>query len=372
VGLSTLMFGFRNTGGSAALADDRNVLLITVDGWNHDTVRGPVLSAWIAEGAWFSEAVTPAPAVRAANATALTGLHPLRHKVLFDDTPLDAGYTSLAELLEREGYATGAFVSSPALNADSGLAQGFRVHDDDFAPFISGLYRLNLVKLLFAHRSGGRTADATVDRFESWFQAKSDLPFFAWVQLPAGDPEPSIARIDAALREAGVLDETLVMVAGTRGEARSHGATGENGLYDDVIRVPLAVRAPGVDRVVTEVGQQVRLMDLPGSAVTWLGLPPLDAEGVDLLDYVSGRRSATVWCALIGRTPDGSGVRIGLRNNGVKYLKDRSTGAEELYYVPTDPAEANDLKDRQPDTLANARLLLAGEEIRLDKLLGAP
>lgn len=368
VGLATVGFALRDTGGTHALADDKNVVIVSVDGWSPPASPGPGLQGVRAGGTWFADAITPAPSVRAANATLLTGLHPLRHRALFDEDLLSWRVISLAELLTQEGYATGAFVSDPAVRADSGLEQGFLVYDDDHAPWIAGLLRVNLVKLL-APAVGGRSGDATVARFEGWLASKADLPFFAWVQLPAGsDPDPWIARIDAALASAGVLDETLLFVAGTRGEARSHGLSGDRGLYDDVVRVPLAFRAPGVEVAVREVPQQVRLMDVPGTAVTWLGLDPLDAEGVDLLDYATGRRSATVWSALIGRNADGD-VLIGLRNNGVKYVRNRRTGAEELYHVPTDPAEARDLTGSQPDTLRSAQMLIGSEVVRLDQLL---
>ncbi|MEZ4317075.1 MAG: hypothetical protein R3F61_06215 [Myxococcota bacterium] len=363
--LSAVFFAFRDTGGTYALPDERNVVIVTIDGWSHDDPP-----ASLADGTAFDNVVTPTPESRAAAATVLTGLHPLRHRVIEDSAALSWSYITMPELLEAQAYATGAFVSSWAVNADSGLEQGFRVFDDDFSPVLGGLFRLNVLKPVAARLQLGRSGDATVDRFEGWLAGKAETPFMAWVQLPAGgDPEALVGRIEAALQAHGVVDETLLAVVGTWGEPEPGGHPGRYGLYDDTVRVRLLLRLPGVQRTVTDVPQQVRLMDVAGTAMDWLEFP-METEGVNLQRYVEGTASATVWCSLVGRTPDGSGVRVGLRNNGIKYLRDRESGAEELYHVDNDPTETRDLTSSQNETLDAARRMLATEEIALDKILG--
>lgn len=365
VALSAVFFAFRDTGGPHALPDDRNVVFVTIDGWSHDAPPADLPGA-----ATFENVVTPTPDTRAAAATVLTGLHPLRHRVIDATRELSWSYISLPEILEQEGYATGGFVSSWDVNADSGLEQGFRVYDDDFSPLLGGLFRINVLKPLARSLRLSRSGDATVDRFEGWLAAKADYPFMAWVQLPEGsDVVALVQRIDGALAAHGVTDETLLVVVGSYGEARGHEVSGHYGLYDDTVRVRMIVRAPGVDLRVPSVPQQVRLMDVSGTATGFLGVESFETEGVDLLRYIDGGASATVWCSLVGRTPDGAGVRMGLRNNGIKYLKDRTSGAEQLFHVDADPGETNDLVATQAETLEAARRMLATEEIALDRIL---
>jgi len=363
--LSAGFFAARDTGGPYALADDRNLVFITVGGWNAGTHTDA-----LSDSVLFGNAITPTPDTRAAAATVLTGLHPLRHRVLDASAPLSWAYITVPELLESEGYATAAFVSDSAANADSGLEQGFRVFDDDFSPIISGLFRLSLLKPLASRLAPGRSGEATIDRFEGWLGSKSSYPFMVWIHLPAGaDLAANIGRIDTALSAAGVEDETLVVATGTYGEGGSHGVIGHNGLYDDTVRVPLLLRVPGVEVQVAPIPQQVRLMDIAGTAMNWLGIDGYETEGVDLIRYIRGTAKATVWCSLVGRTPDGSGVRVGLRNNGIKYLRDRDSGEEWLFHVDTDPDETIDINTTQPETLEAARHMLAPEEVALDKIL---
>ncbi|MCA9489508.1 MAG: sulfatase-like hydrolase/transferase [Myxococcales bacterium] len=357
VGVAGAFQALRDTGGPHALADDRNVLFVTVGGWSQ---ASPALEARFAEGAVFGNAVTPAPAARP-GATALhTGLHPLRNRVLFAEDVLGWHYPTLAELLVKEGYATGAFVSDATLADSSGLSQGFRVYDDDFSPVVSGLLRLDLARHLLGD-GDGRAAGPTVDRFDAWLAGKLDYPFFAWVHLPAEGADAAIQRILDAVEP--VRDETFIVITATHGTpVRTDG-----GLYDDRVRVPLLVRLPGVGKPV-RVPQQVRLMDLSTTATTWLGVEAKENEGVDLAGFLDGRRSQTIGCTLVGRAPDGT-VQLGLRNNGVKFVSRPGTPGGQLYRLEDDPGEQHDLAADQPEALEQAERILAPDSVRLEKLL---
>ncbi len=394
---SMVAWGQRDTGGTYALEGDRNVVVVTVDGLRRDRVGvlgGPssrAVDALAADprGVVFANAVSPTPSSRAANATVLTGLHPLRLKVLDDGDTVSRAYRTLAEVLDDEDYATGAFVSSGATSAASGLAQGFRVYDDDFGGGIAGAGRLNVVALAArvwaALRDGpeqGRSASATVDRFEAWLGAHGDVPLFGWVHLAdphlavagGGSDEAAVAAVDvavgrivAAIEAAGVADRTLVVVAGTHGELLGeHGGRGNRTLFDEVVRVPLLMRAPGLTIAAPRVDAQVRLMDVAPTVVEWLGLDELDqSEGVALTGHAAGTRRATIWCALVGQDLDGSWL-IGLRNNGVKFMA--AGGDERLFSVDDDPSEAHDLATEQPAIADQARSLLASDAVALEAL----
>lgn len=392
---SSVVYPMRDTGGGFALEGDANVLLLTVDGLRFDAARA--LAAVEPGGIRFDNAVAPAPSARAAASTVLTGLHPLRHRVLDDSATLSRGFRSLAEVLEAEGYATGAFVSSTGVDADSGLEQGFAVYDDAFTPGVPALTRINLVghaargavALLGPERVpflAGRPAARTVDGFETWLDTHGDVPFLAWVHLadPAvaarsGDRAAYDAAVDTVgaqvrraldlVEAAGAADRTIVVAVGSHGAMLGeHGARGAVTLFDPAVRVPLVVRAPGADVRVSSVGAQVRLMDLAATTLEWLELDPMDeSEGVGLLGYGSGSRRATIWCALVGRDLAGDPL-LGLRNNGVKYVR-AADGSELMFDVVADPDEQDDLTERQEATLEQARRLLAADQVALDKLL---
>ena len=130
--------------------------------------------------------------------------------------------------------------------------------------------------------------------------------------------------------------------------------------FDEVVRVPLVLRAPGLERAVARVPAQVRLMDVANTVVDWLQLDPMDeSEGVLLLPYAEGEADHTVWCALVGQDLDGAWL-IGMRNNGIKYVR-RPDGAEALFALGDDPRETTSVHADQPAALEQARRLLASE-----------
>ena len=343
--LSAGLYAVRDTGGPHALSDDKNVLLITVDSWSLPAeVPAPGMSP-------FRTAITPAPASRPAIASILTGLHPLRNTVLFDDDVLPWQYQTLAELLTKEGYATGAFVSSPVVGADSGLEQGFRVFDDDSGTWIPGLRRINLMKWVLP-RSPRPDAD-TLQAYTSWLSTKRNYPFFAWVHLQKpGQLSELVASVD------DLSDETLILVAGARGAEAP-------GLTDASVRIPMFLRFPSKN---AEVDAQVRLMDLAATAITFLGIEGPETEGLDLAGYVEGSRKANIACTLIGRDSRGE-ILLGLRNSGIKFIEHPGSDQIELYHIESDPTESHDIHAEQADTVTQAQRVLGVDSIRLEKLL---
>ncbi|HHO52116.1 MAG TPA: hypothetical protein ENK18_14885 [Deltaproteobacteria bacterium] len=395
---SAVAYANRDTGGRFSLEGDANLVLVTVDGLRHDQIGAaaawatPALDALARDAVVFDNAVTPSPGSRAANATVLVGLHPLRHRVLGDRDILSRAYRSLFEVLASEGWATGGFVSDRIAEAGSGLDQGFLVFDDDFFPALAGIARINLVGHVLDALPAGRAAldrrgaSATTGRFEAWLGRHHELPFAAWVHLSdphhaavsGGDVaeavaavDDAVARIGAALGEAGVAERTLVVVAGTHGELLgAHGGQGNHSLYDEVVRVPLLIRAPGLRPEVPRIEAQVRLMDLANTALDWLKLDPMDeSEGIVLTPYGLGQRRATIWCALVGQTASGEWL-LGMRNNGLKYVR-HADGTEELYNVDDDPGEVRDLVEIQTSALISARTLLASDAAAMARLIGA-
>jgi hypothetical protein len=386
---ASLTWALRDPGTGYALEGDPSLVLVTVDGLRHDDVlEGEAVAGFEelqAEGVVFANAVSPSGNTRSALASVLVGLHPLRHRVLSPDDFLSRGYTSLAEALADQGWATAGFVSSPVAAAGSGLEQGFRVYDDDLLPGPAGLGRLLLVQdLLRVGRVLGmpepwRDAGSTAERAAAWVRAHGDQPFFVWVHLT----DPVMRADDAdAVRQAGWALQTLreavdeaaagdVMwaVAGSHGELRgAHGGQGSVGLYDEVVHVPLVLSWPEGHDDVQPVEAQVRLMDLATTLAVAMGLDELDdTEGVELSGYADGVRQATISTTLVGPDGDG-GWLLGLRNNGLKVIR-AADGTDRLYDLGDDPAEAHDLAAEQPKALLRAQQLLAPDQIALDKLV---
>ena len=92
----------------------------------------------------------------------------------------------------------------------------------------------------------------------------------------------NLARILKTLAELELEASTVVAVTADHGEALGeHGLsfTHDFTLYDEVLRVPLVIRYPGVIEPGTEIEQQVRLMDLGPTLLELAELEPF--EGVE-------------------------------------------------------------------------------------------
>ena len=206
--ISGVWLSQRNLSKVAAIATDPDILVITVDTLRRDhlsiygedpfgegiPVQTPAFDALAQEGILYTNAITPMPETLPAHTAMFTGLHPVRSKVLSNGHTLSKGHTTLAEILTEEGYATGAFVSSFAVDSRTGIDQGFQVFDDDFFPWIRGFTEIRLAsfgtKVLMRIADPTdfpflleRTAPVTTERALDWLALNNDRPAFAWVHL---------------------------------------------------------------------------------------------------------------------------------------------------------------------------------------------
>lgn len=387
-------------GSSRALQGDPNVLLITLDTTRRDHISAypdakahtPNLEALAQDGVLFLDAVTPLPETTPSHASMFTALHPLRHGVLSNADTLKGGHTTVAERLEAEGYATGAFLSSFAVSKRTGLDQGFQVYDDDFVPGARGFSRILLfqhaLKVLMAtgqpHKVPWmleRPGDQTVDLASAWIHDQGEQPWFAWVHLfdPHAPYEGADATVDhrallsdpshaftdaevtelrrlyklevehtdalvgqllAALDASGGTERTLVIVVGDHGEMLGEHDIHfhHHGLYDEVIRVPLILRYPPLKRHVSVIPQQVRVIDIAPTILKTIKLDPFDpTEGAELLGYAKGIRKKSLVLDLVGREGPalGKGCLAGLRTASKQAPTSIPDGADEDTLPPT-------------------------------------
>ncbi|HOI44811.1 MAG TPA: sulfatase-like hydrolase/transferase [Candidatus Aminicenantes bacterium] len=341
-----------------------NVLIITLDTTRADHLgcygrveaQTPNLDRLAAEGVRFANAHSPVPLTLPAHASIFTGVYPLFHNVRNNGSySLPPNAETLAEILQKRGYATAAFVSSFVLDSRFGLGQGFDVYNDDM-------------------NDGGRIktlaseipAAGVFDRFAAWFAARPSKPFLAWVHffdphLPYAPPEPfksdrslspydgeiayvdlHIGRILDLLASRGTLDRTLIIAAGDHGEGfGEHGETGHGVFcYNETVSVPLIVRGPGkfpsnrVSRV------PVSLVDIVPTVLDFLKLPlPSHVQGLPLQRQLKkaprGGRPLFVESVFLNEGV-GSAIVTGVIHQGFKFIR---LPRPELYNLDADPKE---------------------------------
>lgn len=178
--------------------------------------------------------------------------------------------------------------------------------------------------------------------------------------------EDQVARLDAQMGEfwnafeaTGARGRTLIVVFSDHGEQLfEHGDTHHTEFYEHTIRVPLLILHPDLkDPIRSE--RLVSLIDLAPTVLEILGLPPLkQAQGRP----VSKNEAAYIF----GSTYNATFVR----NRAWKLIQN-ADGSEQLFHLPTDEGEMNNLiHSRNPFvTRAYARLKAARSEWTLGQVI---
>jgi arylsulfatase A-like enzyme/Flp pilus assembly protein TadD len=351
--------------------------LVTIDTLRADRVgaygwtqaRTPAMDQLAAEGIRALDAIAAAPITMPSHATLLTGLYPPAHGVRDNGiAALPGDLVTLAERLTSAGYTSHAFVSAVVLGRLYGLDAGFASYDDDLwgedAPPL----------FMIRERRAARTADRFLAWFDGWRQTRP-APFFAWVHffdphqpldaLPedrdgAASPydaevtasDRGLGRILDAVRRAGVLDDTIVIVTADHGE--SLGEHGEEThaifVYDATIRVPLLVRYPSRFPAGRTYDGPVRHVDIVPTVLGLLGLPGADqTQGVDLTSAWRGDATAPA----LGQYSESMLSELGFgmaplhawRQGGYKWIR---APRPELYDLRKDPNELTNLFPNDP------------------------
>jgi choline-sulfatase len=292
-----------------------NLLLITLDTTRADHLgcygmkgaKTPVLDAIAAHGALFEQAHSHVPLTLPSHAVLMTGQLPSTLQLRVNGLRLKEGPETLASHLKARGYWTGAVVGAVILNREYGLARGFTAYDD----------HMTLVPTAGGPPEERRGEDVTEAALKLVSGIKS--PVFLWVHYydPHYDyrpPEPyasnfrkspydgeiaymdaSIGRLLDGLRKKGLLDNTLIVVAGDHGEGlfehgeRQHGVL----LYEYALHVPLLMQWEGRIRPRSRVSNLCGLDDVAPTILDLMGEGSLTkTDGVSLRPLLEGRSIA--------------------------------------------------------------------------------
>jgi hypothetical protein len=159
--------------------------------------------------------------------------------------------------------------------------------------------------------------------------------------------DDSLAALMDGLRERGLEDNTLFVICGDHGEAfgQHEGNYGHTlFLYEENVRVPLLVAAPGLIDEPVRVGRVASLVDLAPTVLDLLGQPiPGEYQGRSLL---SAEPRMALFCT------DYSLGLLGLRDGRWKMIHELDSGRSQLFDLRADPEEKNDLSEQMPERAA--------------------
>ncbi len=187
--------------------------------------------------------------------------------------------------------------------------------------------------------------------------------------------DQSIARVLGALEDAGIRDETCVVVAGDHGEEfLEHGHLAHYPkLYRELVEVPFIVDAPGTDG--RRVSEPVALDAIPPTVCDAMGVRAPDhytgqsvmptvregnAPDQEPVVTVTVRGDSVTQQPIPRRLGDGD-VLVSARSEEWTYIQHTAAGEHELYDRQADPDEQENLWTGEPPTAAVARLQAAAE-----------
>ncbi|MFT4538334.1 MAG: arylsulfatase A-like enzyme [Planctomycetota bacterium] len=361
------------------------VLMITSDTHRGDhlgtagegvEILTPVIDALAARGVMFEDCFTTINITNPSHIAIMTGTHPRDHGVLNNSTRIALAAPTLAEAFRDAGYTCLAAVSSKHLgDQTSGLGQGF-------------------ARMSIPVGASTRDAPETVALASDWLDSMRGRPVFLWLHLfdahtPYEVPheyetryypsreratDPDLPDLSEGMRKAmkrlkmpevrdpelpralyraeiSFLDQELTrlfehpklrtpIVAFTSDHGESLGDHGfhftHNGLYRDILHVPLILSWPGAPAG-TRVTGAVSVLDLGRTLLDLSGGGQVSFPGQNLQAWTDGSEvSPDARFALHALA-----TVAAINQDGWHLLLNRPTldsGHEvELYYLPEDP-----------------------------------
>ena len=319
------------------------VVLVVVDTLRADAVGAygaegdvsPTLDGLAAGGLLFERCLATSSWTWPSTASLLTGELPPEHGLIGKDgSSISPDVPSVAEAFRQAGWATGAFVANPIMDAELGFARGFdtwegaedswdaaevplggaarwleqRPADEPFFLYVHlvephspyrpsdasaealglapppGPEALGAVTLAYNRMIKGEPYDTeAIEAFVEWRRRC----YAAEVR----DADLAVAALLEDLETRGRLDRTLVAVTSDHGEEfLEHGLMGHGGqLFPESVHVPLILSGPGVPRG-ARAGERVENRML---GATLLRLAGLDrGAGLDPADLTDAEERA--------------------------------------------------------------------------------
>ncbi len=351
-------------------SENPNVIVVIIDTLRSDRigcygykgVRTESIDRLAKEGMTFTEAVCQVPLTLPSHCSIFTGRYPtahgVRHNGLFK---LDQNEVTLAEILREKGFETAAFIGAYVLNSGFGLEQGFSTYDDIT---IDTRVHTSMQKMIEAERA----AEKVNEQFFHWLATVKGKRFFAWVHyydphFPYEPPSWTTKRIEgngydrevnyadqclgdllAKLREFNLMDNSIILFASDHGEALGEHSESGHGffIYDNTIRIPLIIRAPGI---VPAGEKYIGLFETVDIMPTILGLLnieiPSSVQGKNLASEITGRlkqqgKSEAYAETYLPMLEFGWSELMSIRKGGKKFIE---APIPELYDLLEDPGE---------------------------------
>lgn len=308
-----------------------NIIVISIDTlradhlgcYGYGRATSPTLKKLASESMLFEDASAPSPWTSPSHGSLLTGLYPSSLGLTTKQSALPSNAKTLARILSKYNFDTGAFVNGIYVGKKFGFNKGFDTFEyipnpndaKGTAPTIIHLVKKWLDRhkknqfFLFVHFFDVHSDYSSLPEYEKQFTGPYEGVFNGSTQqlkdfregklsLDKSDAKHLIDLYDAGIRQfddrlkvlfdfleqKGLLENSYVVVTSDHGEeflehgGVLHGKTH----YQELIHVPLIIRGPKIPPGL-RIKEMVSLVDVMPTMLGLLGIPSLSGfDGYDL------------------------------------------------------------------------------------------
>lgn len=337
----------------------------------------PHIDSFAENGTFFTQIDSQIPLTLPSHTVLFTSTYPFQNHIEENAEIVPSGVVTLASVLQKNGYHTGAFIGSSLLSRRYGLNKGFETYDSPFfatGEQTAGPYSVRV------RRDGALVIHSALN----WLTSRQNGPAFAFIHLfdlhtpyavrgfsgqrllpnaPGYDAEIQyvdelLGHLKDTLVRRGLWQRSVVIVLADHGESLGdHGETSHGYFaYESTLHVPLIVHWPESDTShPKKVDEPAGLIDVAPTLLNYLHIAvPTSFAGKNLLDNSNKHEiySETAYAHDAFRWAMLCEIRIG----ETVYI---SAPHPELYNLQLDPTERKNVIAAHADEARSLKAQLA-------------
>ena len=389
----------------------RNVIVLLIDTLRADKltayaktrVKSTVFEKFAGESALFERCQANSNWTKPSCASVLTGLYPDSHKARGHSSRLASSVKMASEIFLAAGFSTGAFIANGYLAKEFGFNRGWTkyvnyiretkntdaqnvfkeslefIKEHAGKPFFTYIHTIDphvpydppdeFLKIYDAQSYDGPVRPRSTGNILEQFKRKR-------IELNARDKRRLEALYDGeinyhdvhfghfldGLKTLGVLDDTIIIACSDHGEeffdhdSVGHGHT----LHQELLHVPLVMRAPGLVPRGKRIAADVGLADILPTVLAATGQTrPRGMEGANLIPAANGTLEDPLGAAFSSfwSEADSRNLQWSVRKGKWK-MRMRGPVNTYIHNLAQDPREKMDVDERYPIALRALRIAL--------------